>query len=137
MLGLKIFKSQRIGSSICIKPLSLVRDTKGDSLSGLASAPNLNQLVGCHPIAVDDCIVQSFPERQFNVGFVASNAARLLDQLHQQIHQRRDSFDPARHPNLDLKQGPSGASHDKVPHAVGKMHRGDQTSAYFKGTPTH
>jgi hypothetical protein len=33
--------------------------------------------VGVHPIAVNDCIGQSFPKRQFNAALISGNAARL------------------------------------------------------------
>jgi hypothetical protein len=44
--------------------------------------------VGIQPIAMNDCIIQSFPERQFDSGFLARDAMRPFDEPHQPFHQR-------------------------------------------------
>jgi hypothetical protein len=82
VLGLQSFDRQRVRNGVWIKTLPVVRDDNGHSLSQLTSTANLNQLVGVHPIAVNDCIAQSLLKRQFNGGFIASNAVRSLDQSH-------------------------------------------------------
>jgi len=101
------FDRQRVGNRFWIKSLPLVRDDNGHSLSQLTLTTDLNQLVSVHPMAVNDCITQSFLKRQFNGGLVARNAPRTLDQSHQPFHQRRDSFALTRHPSLDFEQGTS------------------------------
>jgi len=68
------FDRQRIRNRFWIKPLPVVRDDDGHSLSQLTLTMNLNQRVRVHPIAVNDCIAQSFLKRQFNGGLVARNA---------------------------------------------------------------
>src|SRR6267154_5353274 len=101
------FDRQRVGNRFWIKSLPLVGDDNGHSLSQLTLTTDLNQLVSVRPMAVNDCVAQSFLKRQFHARLIAGNAARTLDQSHQPVHQRRDSFDFTRHPSLDFEQGTS------------------------------
>jgi hypothetical protein len=66
VLGLQSFDCQWVGNRFRIKPLPLVGYDNGHALSQLTAAMNLNQLVGVYPIAVNDCIAQSLPKRQFD-----------------------------------------------------------------------
>ena len=66
--------------------MALVRDGNGDSLPDLAAAADVNQLVGIQPVAVNDCVAKSFPERQFDGGFLARDAMGPLDEPHQPFH---------------------------------------------------
>jgi hypothetical protein len=123
------FDRQRVGNRFWIKSLPLVRDDNGHSFSQLTLTTDLNQLVSVHPIAVNDCVAQSFLKRQFHGGLIADNAARTLDQSHQAVHQRRDSSDFTRHPSLDFEQGTTRAdagerwSQRRFPiHAVRSVH---------------
>jgi hypothetical protein len=105
VIGFQSLDRQRVGNRIVIKPLPSVCDDNGHSLSQLTSTANPNQLVGVRPIAVNDCIAQSFPKRQFNGALISGNAARSFDQSHQPVCQWRDGSDFTRHPGLDLEQG--------------------------------
>src|ERR1700756_4540794 len=79
MRALEIFVRHRIGNRTWIKPLSFVRNDKRDSLSQLTSTENMNNLARIHPVAVDDCVVQSFLKCQLNFRFFARNAMRSFD----------------------------------------------------------
>jgi hypothetical protein len=61
--------------------------------------------VGIQPIAMNDCVIQSFPERQFYSAFLARDAMRPFDEPHQPFHQRRDRLDLARYPSVNFQQG--------------------------------
>jgi hypothetical protein len=69
--------------------------------------------VGIQPIAMNDCVIQSFPERQLDRVFLARNAMGPFDEPHQPVCQRRDGFDFTRHPGLDLEQGMTRTSPGK------------------------
>jgi hypothetical protein len=56
VLRLQPFDRQRVGNRIWIKPLPLVRDYNGNSISKLTLTANVNKLVSVHRIAVNDCI---------------------------------------------------------------------------------
>jgi hypothetical protein len=103
---------------------AVVLDYNEHSLSQLTSTANLNQLVSVHLIAVNDCIAQSLPKRQFNGALISGNAARSFDQSHQPVCQRRDGFDFTRHPGLDLEQGMTRASPGKPQPQIGTSVRG-------------
>jgi hypothetical protein len=103
VIGFQSFDRQRVGNRIGIKPLPAVCHDNGHSISQRTSTANPNQLVGVHPIAVNDCIAQSFPKCQFNGALISGNAARSFDQSHQPVCHRRDGFDFTRHPGLDLE----------------------------------
>jgi hypothetical protein len=44
--------------------------------------------VGIQPIAMNDCVIQGFPERQLDRVFLASDAMGPFDEPHQPFHQR-------------------------------------------------
>jgi hypothetical protein len=114
VLSLEIFRSEGIKNCIRIKPSPLVPDDNGQSLSQLTSTANLNQLMCVHPIAVNDRVVDSFPKRQFDCGFLAGNAPRSFDQSHQAVHKRRDSFGLTRYPSVNFEQGTARMSPGKL-----------------------
>jgi len=47
----------------------------------------VNELVGIQPIAVNDCVAKSLPERQLDGGFPARDAMGSFDEPHQPFHQ--------------------------------------------------
>jgi len=114
VLGLQSFDRQRVWNRFRIKPLPVVRDDNGHSLSQLALTTNVNQLAGVYPVAVNDGIAQRFVKRQLNGGLAACNAARSFNQPHQPVNQRRDGFDLTRHPSLDFEQRSTRASPGKT-----------------------
>jgi hypothetical protein len=59
--------------------------------------------VGIQPIAMNDCVIQSFPERQLDGGFLARDAMRSFYEPHQPFHQRRDRLDFALYPSVDFE----------------------------------
>src|SRR5580700_2476711 len=103
VVGTEIFGTRRIGNRFRVKSLSLVLDDQGYPLFQVTAATNLNQLVTIETIAVNHCIVESFPKSQFNRGLLAGNATRSFDQSHQTVDQWGDGFDFTRHPGLDLE----------------------------------
>jgi hypothetical protein len=56
---------------------------------------------------VNDCVVQSFPERELDGVFLAGDAVRSFDEPHQAVYQRRDSPDFTRYPSVDFQQASS------------------------------
>jgi len=106
VLSRQPFDSQGIRNRIRIKPLSVVGNDNGRSLSPLTLTLNMNQLVGIQLVPVNNRVAQRLPKRQFNCGLMPGDAARFFDQSHGPVHQRRDSFDLARHPGIDFEVGP-------------------------------
>jgi hypothetical protein len=51
---------------------------------------------------MNDCVAQSFPEREFDGVFLARDAMRPLDEPHQAVHQRGDGLNFTRYPRVDL-----------------------------------
>jgi hypothetical protein len=58
--------------------------------------------VDIQTVAVNDCVVQSFSEREFDIAFLARDAVRSLDEPHQAVHQRGDGLNFTRYPRVDL-----------------------------------
>jgi hypothetical protein len=71
--------------------------------------------VGIQPIAMNDCVIQSFPERQFDGGFLACDAMRPFDEPHQPFHQRRNHLDLALYPSVDFEQGTCASAGKRWP----------------------
>jgi hypothetical protein len=88
MLRFEVFDSQGIRNGARIEPLTLVCHDQRDSVPDLAAAADVNQLVCIQPIAMNDCVIQGFPERQLDRVFLASDAMRPFDEPHQPFHQR-------------------------------------------------
>jgi hypothetical protein len=114
MLGLEIRTSLEIRNGLEVEPLSLVRNPETKSLSQLAPTANVNKLSRIHPVSVNHCIAYRFAKRQFDLRFRAGNAMRPRDERHQTIHHRRDCFDVAAYPTIDLEQGISRTSDSKM-----------------------
>ena len=51
---------------------------------------------------MNDCVAQSFPERKFDIVFLADDAVRSLDEPHQAVRERGDCLNFTRYPSADL-----------------------------------
>jgi hypothetical protein len=51
---------------------------------------------------MNDRVAQSFPERKFDIVFLADDAVRSLNEPHQAVHQRGDGLNFTRYPRVDL-----------------------------------
>src|ERR1700682_5752703 len=78
VLCFEIFGSQRVGNCIRVKSLSLILNDDGDSFSCFTATTKLNQLGRVETVAVNCCILQSLPDCQLDVEFVAGHAARFF-----------------------------------------------------------
>jgi hypothetical protein len=61
-----------------------------------------------------DCVAQSFPERKFDIVFLAGDAVRSLDKPHQAVDQGGDGRNFTRNPSVDFQQAFSGARPSQV-----------------------
>jgi hypothetical protein len=66
MFRFKIFDSRGIRNGSRIKPLALVWYDQRDSVPDFATAADVNQFASIQPVTVNDCVAQSFAQRQFN-----------------------------------------------------------------------
>src|SRR5215469_16512567 len=64
----------------------------------------MNPLTGIHSVAVNDCVVKSFPKCYSDCQFLAGNPLRSFDQSHQLIQQRRDGLNLTRYPSVDVEE---------------------------------
>src|SRR5215471_10579589 len=64
----------------------------------------MNPLTGIHSVAVNDCVVKSFPKCYSDSQFLAVNPLRSFDQSHQPIQQRRDGFNLTRYASVDVEE---------------------------------
>jgi hypothetical protein len=78
--------------------------------------------VGIQSIAVNDCVIQSFPERQFDGGFLAHDAMRPFDEPHQPFHERRNRLDLALYPSVDFEPGTCASAGKRWPKIRSHIH---------------
>jgi hypothetical protein len=56
-------------------------------------------------VAVDDSIVERFPERQLDSELFSRNTLRSFNQRHQAVHERRNRSNLAGHPEIEFQDG--------------------------------
>jgi len=71
-----------------VESFSLIRHHDGYFIAGLAAAADAYFSFWIFLIAMHDCVIQRFPERQLNVGFCSRNTVRSFNQPHQAVDQR-------------------------------------------------
>jgi hypothetical protein len=86
MLGIEVFERQRIGNLTGVESLPLISDHDEHSLAAFAAAPNVNQLASVQAIAVEHCVTQRFPKREFNELLFSENTAGCHNQAHEPVH---------------------------------------------------
>jgi hypothetical protein len=99
--GFQSIWRKRIRNSIRVKSLSLVPNCQPHTFPAFAAATHLDEFVGFHSVAVNDCVAQSLPQRHFNGLFMANNAARLFEKLHELLDEWGDGVDFTSHPGFD------------------------------------
>ena len=77
---------------------------------------------------MNDCVVQSFPERDLDGVFLAPDAVRPFDEPHQTVYQRRDSRNFTRYPSVDFEQASALAGSTQMRSPIGVPVRGFHSS---------
>jgi hypothetical protein len=76
-----------------VEPFPLIRHNDGYFIAGLAAGADVHFCFWIFLIAMHDCIVERFPERQLDTELFSRNASRCFNQPHQTVHKRRDRSD--------------------------------------------
>jgi len=71
--------------------------------------------VDIQPIAMNDRVIQGFPERQLDCVFPARDAMRSFDESHQPFQQRRDRANLALYPSVNFEQGACASASKRWP----------------------
>jgi hypothetical protein len=86
-----------------VESFSLIRHNDGDFLAGLAAAADVYFCFWVFLVAVHNCIIQRFAERQLGIELFSRNTLGAFDQPHQAVHKGRDRLDFAGHPGIDFQ----------------------------------